>query len=163
MWVSTVLTWGDDTNTPRDGLGSNRVITSDHNDLDTSGPTLFNSAWDSGPRRVNHRNQTNKGQVVHREVFSLSVELVAVRVLSFVQGKRTETEDTFSKASEGLVGGLELLLPLVVELFFFAVDEDLERGCGRGRHSISGEEKTRICVLLVIPGYDVDSFSAPDH
>jgi hypothetical protein len=51
-----------------DSGSSGRLVTSDHDDLNTGGLTLLDSEGHGLLGRIHQRNQTNKDEVIHGEV-----------------------------------------------------------------------------------------------
>ena len=72
MWVWILCfarhTFRDDANTLGNGLGCDWVITSNHDDFDSSTAAFADGVGDSGSRRVNHGHQANEAEVLEREV-----------------------------------------------------------------------------------------------
>merc|ERR1711881_69315 len=66
--------FGDDTNTFSNSFSSNWMITSNHDDLDTSTSAFSNSVWDGSSWGINHSHQSDEGEVFQREVDIFSVE-----------------------------------------------------------------------------------------
>ena len=62
------LTFGNDANSPCNGLGCDWVITSDHDDFDSSTAAFADGVRDSGSRRVNHGHQADKAEILEGEV-----------------------------------------------------------------------------------------------
>ena len=66
--TQVLLTFGDDANSPCNGLGCDWVITSDHDDFDSSTAAFADGVRDSGSRRVNHGHQADKAEILEGEV-----------------------------------------------------------------------------------------------
>merc|ERR1711881_187204 len=72
--LNGVISFGDDTNTFSNSFSSNWMITSNHDDLDTSTSAFSNSVWDSSSWGINHSHQSDEGEVFQREVDIFSVK-----------------------------------------------------------------------------------------
>ena len=59
----------DDTDVLGDSSGSDRMITSNHDNFDTSRFTFSDGFRDVSTRGVNHSHESNEGQVFQREVY----------------------------------------------------------------------------------------------
>merc|ERR1719309_77807 len=70
----------NDSNRPGNSLGSDGMVSSNHNDLDTSRSALEDSVRYSSSWRINHGHQTNKPQAINREVDVVSIEGISDRV-----------------------------------------------------------------------------------
>merc|ERR1719315_465739 len=86
----------NDSNRPGNSLGSDGMVSSNHNDLDTSRAALEDSVRYSSSWRVNHRHQTNKPQAIDREVDIVSIEGISNRVFVSREHEVTESKDTLS-------------------------------------------------------------------
>jgi len=120
-----LVSFGNDTDVLGDGVGSNGVITSDHNNLDTGGSALGYGVGYSRSGRVNHTDEADKGEVVHGVVFGFSVESVSNGVVLGVQPGVAESEYSLSHTSESLVGALKVLRPRLGHLLLLAVVENI--------------------------------------
>merc|ERR1719434_290327 len=89
------------------------MISSDHDNLDTSGSTLGDSIRHSSSGRINHGHESNKSESLQGEVDILSIEWVSSRVLVSRQHVVTESQDSLSRTSQVHVGRVESVLPLL--------------------------------------------------
>uniref|UniRef100_A0A8C8AVA3 Uncharacterized protein n=1 Tax=Otus sunia TaxID=257818 RepID=A0A8C8AVA3_9STRI len=64
------------------------------NYLDPSTSAFANSVWHSSTRRVNHRHQSYKAELVYREVHLVCIKLEAFRELIIRQSQVTESCNT---------------------------------------------------------------------
>merc|ERR1712142_579121 len=99
-----LVIFGDDSNTFGDGFGSDGMITSDHDDFDTSTSAFAHSIWNGSARRIDHTHQSNKTQIIQWEIrfrirLSFWVEIETNWELISRQIVMTETKYTFTESS----------------------------------------------------------------
>lgn len=75
--LKTWLTFRDDSHRLGNSLGRDRVVTSDHDDLDTGWPALGHCVGHGRTGRVNHGHEADESQALDREVGVVAVELEA--------------------------------------------------------------------------------------
>ena len=68
-----VLTWPNDADCLCDGLGSDGVVSSDHDHFDPSGAALLHCLRHVGAGRVDEGDETNEAEVFQREVHLCAV------------------------------------------------------------------------------------------
>merc|ERR1719384_1086505 len=140
----------DDTDGSGDGLGSDGMVTGDHDDLDTSGPALADGVRDSGSGRVNHGHEADESESLKREVYVLGIEGVSDGVLVSGQHVVTESEDTLAESSELHVGSLESILPLLSHGQLSSVNND---GGAPVNNSLgSSLHHQRVSVVILVLG-----------
>merc|ERR1719336_3460893 len=122
--LDSLLSVGDDADGASDGLGSDGMVASDHDDLDTGRPALDNGVRDGGPWGIDHGHEADKTEAFEGEVFLVRIEGVASWVLVLGQHEVAETKDTFSKTSELHVSALKGILPVLSHRPLLAVDDD---------------------------------------
>jgi hypothetical protein len=155
----------DDVDLFGNGGSSWGLITSDHDNLDTSRAALVDGKIDLGARRIIQGDNTDKGEVMHGEstgsarvvspgaseglaegLPALHVELV-VGLVELISGKvvLSESEDTLTKLTEVSVGLVDLISQVLIEIDLLTVDKDLgasgENSLGRTLHE-DGEVST---------------------
>merc|ERR1719336_712712 len=122
--LDSLLPVGDDADGASDGLGSDGMVASDHDDLDTGRPALDNGVRDGGPWGIDHGHEADETEAFEGEVLLVRVEGVASWVLVLRQHEVAETKDTFSKTSELHVSALKGILPVLSHRPLLAVDDD---------------------------------------
>merc|ERR1719394_2016917 len=123
--MSSTVSWpSDDAHRPGNRLGSDGVVASHHDDLDSSRPALGHGVRHGSPGRIDHGHQADEAEAVEGEVLLVRVEGVADGVLVGRQGEVAEAEDTFTGTAELHVGRLEVVLPLLSQGKVLAVDAD---------------------------------------
>ena len=128
-----LVAFGDDSDRSSDGLGGDGVITSDHDDLDTSRSALGDGVGDGSSWGIDHGHEANESkagfgvllEVTVGEVHLFGIEVESLGERSSVEVKVGKAEDSLSHATEGFVGSGELGLPFLGHFKLFAVDHDL--------------------------------------
>merc|ERR1719331_3243941 len=114
----------DDANRAGNSLGSDWMVTGDHDNLDTSRPALQNSIGHGGPRRVNHGHEADEAKAFEGEVLLVGIVGVAGRVLVLRQHEVTETKDTLTEPTKLHVRCLEGILPVLSKSTLLTIDND---------------------------------------
>merc|ERR1719336_2872195 len=122
--LDSLLPVGDDADGASDGLGSDGMVTSDHDDLDTGRPALDDGIRNSGPWGIDHGHEADETEAFKGEVLLVRIEGVASWVLVLWQHEVAETKDSFSKTSELHVSALKGILPVLSHRPLLAVDDD---------------------------------------
>ena len=78
------LAFRNNANRLSNGLSSDRVITSDHDNLDTSRTALGDGVWNGGTRWIDHRYQADETKTGQREVGIIGVEVESLNKLPIV-------------------------------------------------------------------------------
>merc|ERR1711953_1440655 len=113
-WTTQALaSLGDDTNGPGDSLGSDGMVASHHDDLDTSRPTLGDGVGHSSSGGINHGHQSNKSETLQREVNIVSIKGISNGVLISGKHEVAETKNSLSESTELHVGSLKGILPFL--------------------------------------------------
>ena len=123
--INSHVSFRDDSDGSGDGLGSNRMVTSDHDDFDTSRSAFGNGIWDGGTWRINHGHETDKSKSFSWEVHFVSIEVKSFREFSIIEVAVSETEDTFTHTSEFHIGIIEFSFVLFSHFLFFSIDHNL--------------------------------------
>lgn len=117
-------TFGNDSDSLRNSLGGDRMITSDHDDLNTGRSAFSHSVGHGSARRIDHGDKTEETQVVQGKVAFFRVKRISLGELVSRQLKVAETNDTFSESTEFEVGRVESVLQFVVKNLFLSINED---------------------------------------
>jgi len=134
----------DDVDLVGNGRSGWRLVTSDHDNLNTSLSALIDGQVDLGSGRIIQGDDTDQSQVVHRESAILTlvlgiaaleslapllpvthVKLVSVGELAHVKISVGEGKHSLTELTEVIVGLLDLLAVHFIEISLLAVDKDL--------------------------------------
>jgi hypothetical protein len=96
-------------------LGSNRMITGDHDDFDSSRSTLGDGIRDSSPGRVNHRHKAHESHSGQGEVGLVAVKFEAQGEFIGRQEKVAESKYSLSQTSQLVVSIVERLTHLFIQ------------------------------------------------
>merc|ERR1711923_474833 len=91
------------------GLGSNGVISRNHDDLDSSTSAFGHSIWDSSSWWINHGHESNKSQIFHREVNIITIKWVSLWELLWVQSEVTKSQHPLSQSTKFHVSIIECI------------------------------------------------------
>ena len=95
-----LIAFTDDTDGLGDGLGSDGMVTSNHDNLDTGRSALGNGVGDSSSGGIDQGDEANEAEGVHGEVAVVRVEWEADGVLVSRQAVVTETKHTLAETCE---------------------------------------------------------------
>mmetsp|Transcript_24792 Transcript_24792/g.54512 ORF Transcript_24792/g.54512 Transcript_24792/m.54512 type:complete len:561 (-) Transcript_24792:445-2127(-) len=114
----------DDANLLCNCLGGCRLVSRDHDNLNTSAVALGDGGWNAGARRVNHRDAPQETQLALRNrgttgranrevvrILRLPLEIFGKIILAQLQ--TGETQNAFTHSGKSVIGLFELCLPLL--------------------------------------------------
>jgi len=98
------------------------MITSHHDNLNTSRTAFGDGVRYSSPGRINQRDETHKTESMHGEVAVFRVEGETNRVLVSWKHIVAESEYTFSKATKFKISVIESFLHILVKGLVFTIN-----------------------------------------
>lgn len=128
-FIDCLDTAGDNVNLTSNGSSSRRLITSNHDNFNTSRSTLENSIRDTGLRRVDKRNKTTERKTSKFEVeISRAGNIENSRVEGEFFTKKmefSETKNSFTFLTETEINLVEFSVPFLVDFWFTVTNKNI--------------------------------------